>query len=135
MPLVPNSPIKRLQYVIGQYDGTRNERVLPDVVDVSLRLMGRDSVANDLVLRRPLAFLFWRGFPPRARGPLNRDKEVESLVERLDREVPSQHAHDFLIPWIAKELGRLNKAVQRYLKAVPPGGMWSARVLRRRSAA
>lgn len=45
--LEPNSPYKRLAYTVKQYRGTKNERILPSVISVSLLLLGRDQWEAD----------------------------------------------------------------------------------------
>lgn len=109
--LTPNSPISRLRYVIKQYDGTKNQRILPDVIVVSLYLFGRDDAAADLSNAQPPIFDRWLGLT--VWSNYDHAFELRSLETWLERMLPSSHERDAVVPWIARELGRLWKAVRR----------------------
>lgn len=109
--LVPNSPIKRIEYVIRQYDGTKNQVILPDVIIIALYAFGRDRQAEEL--GSPPVFEHWSPFATEEeashRAAYDHDYEVRSLVQWLRQILPEQHQWDFIVPWVAKELGRLNR--------------------------
>lgn len=129
--LTPNSPIKRLKYVIRQYDGTKNQSILPDVIVISLYAFGRDRDANNLSESGVLPVLdWWHGFEdpmwtlgPEA-PPYDHQMQLRYLQEYLDDALPPTHDWDFIVPWVAKELGRLRKAIhraqQRRERGLPP---------------
>jgi uncharacterized protein YjbI with pentapeptide repeats len=43
----------------------------------------------------------------------NVERDMNGLLRHVEKELPPRHPHDFLIPWIARELGRLNKEVRK----------------------
>lgn len=155
--LEPNSPKKRIQYVIDTYRGSKSRAIIPEVVEVSLMLLGRDYPAYRLAQKyEPLWQYLWAG----ERGPLHKEmrswsppiepEDAEAYIDvlfdrmpdEIDRftegDIPAHHPHESMIPWIAKELGRLMKAVRQgnatgrdYEEAVdalkrkgPALGMW-----------
>lgn len=112
--LLPNSPIKRLEHVIRQYDGTKNQRILPDVIVIALYALGRDRQARAIEgeLYMTVSVMdHWKGHD--TGNAYDHEYERRSLLLWLKQELPEQHQLDFIVPWVAKELGRLNREVRR----------------------
>lgn len=136
--LVPNGPMDRISYVIKTYRDTKNRRIIPETIEASLALVGQDAASTAFADHyNPLwHYLFSDGRDAdNLRHQMLRDgrispeqhvthEELEAYVDEtfntmphiirdLAPDLPDRHPHDFLIPWMAKELGRLSKAIRR----------------------
>lgn len=111
--LTPNSPVSRLRYVIKQYDGTKNQYILPDVIAITLYLVGQDGAAREIQAEEPNIFYYWRGYKQFSPDRYDPTFAYVNLIDWLKKRLPSSHEHDAVVPWIARELGRLWKAVRR----------------------
>jgi len=153
MTLVPNKPIGRMKHVIKAYKDTPRRGIIPDVGTVALLLTGRDSAVSEYQRRfdTPLRKLYpspagisradqaLRGFdvvPGGAQQELSPQgwREYDSILTImsgfLEGTLPERHAHDVVIPWVARELGRLDKSVAKSYKKYGPGkrhGEWADR--------
>lgn len=114
MTLVPNSPSGRMRHVIKTYRHSKSPFVAVDTMRIALAMMGRDAAATRMAsmaaaLGLPRSFAYsepaaeddWKYFHDQIAAPWN------------DEYLPERHEYDFMIPWIARELGRLAKAVHR----------------------
>jgi len=138
--LTPNSPKGRLDYVLKTYIDGKNARIIPMVATISLNLFGRDAnsweysskfgaglsdlwffeMKNSQRLLKALddsqAFELDELIGI-AEGKLSADPYAKKLtamsIEWVNGRLPDIHDHDFLVPWIARELGRLSKAMYR----------------------
>lgn len=150
-------------------DSKKNRRIILDTIEISLNLMGRDAVAGRFAtvfdpLWQYLSFtktepvqytkddlVRWYDSFTGADSPDKvRDHEqiVSESMDRLSRWAEirmgpqvygERHPLDFMIPWIARELGRLSKAEHRgeatgrdmeeardaLMKKAPAIGMWA----------
>lgn len=134
--LVPNGPKERIAYVIKTYRGTKTRFIIPEVIEASLSLIGQDAVAATFrnaydPLWRYLFNYDKQDFVHQMRddgllGPGLREPTEEELegyvgeqfddmprvIEAMAPTMPRHHPLDFVIPWMAKELNRLGKAVR-----------------------
>lgn len=138
MTLVPNSPRKRIEYVIKTYRDSKSRAIIPEAVEVALMLLGQDAAAHQWKhTYLPLWHYTWADDPRPIREEMNLVLEEEPteppaaytkpMIEVYVRELydgmpmnlaaladlSDRHPHDFLVPWVAKELGRLYKAYLR----------------------
>ena len=103
--LKPNKPINRFEYAVKQFAQGKNAAILPDLGTATLMLLGRDRWVTA-----------WKDV---ASAPAWQGASQEEVRERMldwwrQMEVlPEHHEYDFLIPWIARELARMEKAVRR----------------------
>lgn len=137
--LVPNGPKERIEYVIRTYRGTKNRRIIPEAVTVSLAMLGFDQAAREFDLAHsPLWHYLWTGEPARLIGRMRADgylvdvdydmrpseEDIEAYVSDVFDRMPATiesmapgvnnpNPRASLIPWVARELGRLSKAVLR----------------------
>lgn len=119
--LTPNKPINRLQFVIKQYKNTPRRGIIVDVARIALLLTGRDSAVqeyeqrfgNHLKNRRP------RYGRESEQGDQERREFNATLTVMngfMQYTLPDNHPFDFVIPWVARELGRLDKAISNAAK-------------------
>lgn len=52
-------------------------------------------------------------------------EEYPAVIERVDKALPLRNRSDFLVPWIARELGRINREIAK--KRANEGDYWNAR--------
>lgn len=45
--LIPNTPQKRIDYVVKTYRGTKNERIIPDVIAIAFHTVGLDALGRE----------------------------------------------------------------------------------------
>ena len=139
--LTPNAPKSRVEYVIKTYAGTANEVIVPDVIRIAMMTFGMDAQVDDWVYNvvrptvalaqgRPEVFInrwrtwkvdhpplfeFYREYVTKAFEKI----DIEGLSKAVFNEEygrlkwPDAHPLDFIVPWAARELGRLTKVVRR----------------------
>jgi len=97
MDLEPNSPKKRIQYVIDTYRGSKNRGIIPEAIEASLLLIGKDYAAHRLAQRYSALWQYiWADTP----GPLYQEmatwspavqpEEIEAYVEALFNGMPAE---------------------------------------------
>lgn len=135
--LTPNGPKERIEYVIKTYRDTKNRRIIPEAVMVSLALLGYDRASTNFERTyRPLWHYLFAEYDPPIVAEMRADnfisdadmppdeETIEEFVSATFDEMPGvvlmlapgvsePHQSAFLIPWIARELGRLSKAMRR----------------------
>lgn len=124
MTLTPNRPSSRFRHVVRQYKDTARRGILGDVGHLSLLLTGQDARAQlfDLRFRDPILSML----PEYGLGEMLADREsayenaVSGMVSYLEEYLPISHPHESVIPWMARELGRLDKEVNRSAKKYRP---------------
>jgi hypothetical protein len=100
MTLAPNSPAKRLKWVCDTY-WKKDPYAVAATYEVARHLFGVET-------NRTLSFLFDNAANALAADELDAARDIYTEV---DRRLPPRHENDFLIPWAARELARLNVAL------------------------
>jgi uncharacterized protein YjbI with pentapeptide repeats len=137
--LEPNGPMDRILYVIKTYRGTKNRTIIIETVEAALALYGFDaaSTAWSMNYNALWNYLFADEAAPlieqmRKEGRLvdididmrPSREELEDYVEEvfdampkilemMAGGLPQHHPLDSMVPWMAKEMGRINKAYRR----------------------
>jgi uncharacterized protein YjbI with pentapeptide repeats len=124
MTLTPNNPASRMQHVIKQYATSARWPILPDVGGIVLLLTGQDRLVSEYALRfsNPLRSMSpnydnreggWESIPALRE---RRDKKLAEMANYFYAVLPHSHPRETMIPWVARELGRLDKAIVRSAK-------------------
>jgi hypothetical protein len=130
MSLIPNNPQKRLKWVRETY-WKKDPYAVAVTYEVARYLFGLET-------NRTLSFLF-----DNAANAIAVDKldDARGIYAEIDGRLPSRHENDFLIPWAARELARLNVALGKgeieetdredsenlLIKKAPAIAMWTKR--------
>jgi uncharacterized protein YjbI with pentapeptide repeats len=118
--LTPNKPIGRMKHVIKTYKDTARRGIIADVGRIALFLTGRDGEVDGFEER-------FDRMSELSLHPETFDALVGPMAEFMEKTLPPTHAHDAVIPWAARELGRIDKAIDRVEKKYRPkyGDDWA----------
>ena len=106
MPLTPNSPRKRLEYSLKGID---DPLVVIGIARAAFYLMGMEADAENLRVLESLRAAAERIGRKDIRVPrLEVTTEFRDRLHKFISILPARHPADFLIPWMARELVRLD---------------------------
>lgn len=114
MSLVPNKPANRLAHVIKTYGQSKNAKILSPTIRIALLTMGLDHRVQYYYEHFGPLETMWVMRSGRHGQPHSGQGEAEArLLQWLEEILPAHHPRETMVPWVARELGRLMKAVDR----------------------
>lgn len=123
MSLTANNPRKRFDYVVTTFGGTDRAVVVFDVAMVAAHLVGLDRLNPQIAaLRGRYLTAVYGGLvasplqgmpgPRRPDDPAGASLAMAEIKVLMDRELPSRHRYETLIPWAAAKLSGALKAAE-----------------------